>query len=90
MPAPRTAFAEVSLTVPGKYDKEHVGMFTLVEHADKNFLRLHYKTDKGLLMKPERVQGLAFLGEDWARYKDTYQPKREKRRRTKLHASSTS
>jgi hypothetical protein len=77
VPAPRTAFAELALTVPGKYDKEHVGMFTLVEQVDKNFLRLHYKTDAGLLMKPERVPGLNFLGDDWARYKDTYQPKRE-------------
>lgn len=77
VPAPRTAFAEVSITVPGKYDKEHVGLYTLVETVDKNFLKLHYKNDKGLLMKPERIRGLDFLGEDWARYKDTYQPKRD-------------
>src|SRR5207245_1580214 len=25
VPAPRTAFAEVTLTVPGKYDKEYLG-----------------------------------------------------------------
>lgn len=77
VPAPRTAFAEVALTVPGKYDKEHVGLYTLVETVDKNFLKAHYKTDKGLLMKPERIRGLDYLGEDWARYKDTYQPKRD-------------
>ncbi len=77
VPAPRTAFAEVSLTVPGKYDKEHVGFYTLVESVDKNFLRLHYKNDRGLLMKPERIFTLAHLGDDWERYKDSYQPKRE-------------
>lgn len=77
VPAPRTAFAEVTLTVPGKYDKELLGMYSLVESVDKNFLKLHYKTDAGLLMKPERIRGLDFLGEDWARYKDTYQPKRD-------------
>jgi spore coat protein H len=77
VPAPRTAFAEVTLTVPGKYDKEFVGAYTLVENVDKNFLKLHYKTDKGLLMKPERVRGLDHLGDDWARYQTTYQPKRE-------------
>ncbi len=77
VPAPRTAFAEVTITVPGKYDKEHVGVYTLVEGVDKNFLKMNYKNDNGLLMKPERIRGLDYLGEDWARYKDTYQPKRE-------------
>jgi spore coat protein H len=77
VPAPRTAFAEVTLTVPGKYDKEHVGMYTLVESVDKNFLKLHYKNNDGLLMKPERIRGLDHLGDNWDRYKDTYQPKRE-------------
>lgn len=77
VPAPRTAFAEVLLSVPGKYDKEYVGVYTLVEGVDKNFLKLHYKNDHGLLMKPERLRSLDYLGEDWARYKATYQPKRE-------------
>ena len=77
VPAPRTAFAEVALTVPGKFDKEHVGVYTLVEGVDKNFLKRNYKNNTGLLMKPERLRGLDFLGEDWPRYKDMYQPKRE-------------
>ena len=31
VPAPRTAFAEVTLTVPGKYDKELLGLYAVVE-----------------------------------------------------------
>lgn len=77
VPAPRTAFAEVTLTVAGKYDQEHVGLYTLIEGVDKNFLKLNFKNNTGLLMKPERIPGLVYLGEDWARYKDTYLPKRE-------------
>lgn len=77
VPAPRTAYAELTITVPGKYDKEHVGLYTVVETVDKNFLKLNYKNDAGLLMKPERIRGLDYLGEDWARYKDNYQPKRD-------------
>lgn len=77
VPASRTAFAEVTLTVPGKYDNELVGLYTLIEGVDKNFLKLNFKNNAGLLMKPERVPGLVYLGEDWARYKDTYLPKRE-------------
>ena len=32
--APRTAFAEVALTVPGKHDKAYLGLFTVVENVD--------------------------------------------------------
>ena len=38
VPAPRTAFAEVTLTVPGKYDKEYLGLYAVVEDVDKPFL----------------------------------------------------
>jgi spore coat protein CotH len=77
VPAPRTAFAEVTLTVPGKYEKEYVGLYTFTEQVNKPFLKAHYKTDAGLLMKPERVRSLDYLGEDWERYQNTYQPKRD-------------
>jgi spore coat protein H len=77
VPAPRTAFAEVTLTVPGKYDKELLGLYTVVEQVDKRFLKDRFGTAKGLLMKPERVRGVDYLGEDWDRYKDRYRPKHE-------------
>lgn len=77
VPAPRTAFAEVALTIPGKYDQEHVGAYVAVESVDRNYLKRHFKNSAGLLMKPERIRGLDFLGDDWVRNKDTYQPKRE-------------
>src|SRR6266542_191213 len=75
VPAPRTAFAEVTLTVPGKYDKEYLGLYTVVEQVDKTFLKEHFKNSKGLLMKPERMRGIDYLGEDWEKYKGPYQPK---------------
>ncbi|MBL8795566.1 MAG: CotH kinase family protein [Planctomycetia bacterium] len=75
--APRTAFAEVTLTVPGKYDKEYLGLYTMIEQVDKTFLKQHFKSGKGVLMKPERLRGIDYLGEDWERYKDRYLPKDE-------------
>jgi spore coat protein H len=77
VPAPRTAFAQVTLTVPGKYDKEYVGVYTFVEHVDKTFLKDHFKNGKGLLLKPERVRALDYLGDDWSKYRDRYNPKHE-------------
>lgn len=76
VPAPRTSFAELTLTVPGKYDKELVGVYTVVEQVNKGFLKRHFKDGSGLLLKPEGLQGgLAHLGTDWKAYETRYRPK---------------
>lgn len=77
VPAPRTAFAEVTLTVPGKYDKEYLGLYTVVENVDARFFAARFGSDKGLALKPFGVRGIDFLGDDWDRYKGQYQPQRE-------------
>ena len=78
IPASRTAYAELTLTVPGKYNKELVGLYTVIEQVDKTFLKAHFKSAKGLLLKPENLRGgIEYLGEDWARYEDKYRPKYE-------------
>ncbi len=77
VPAPRTSFAEVRLTVPGKYDREYLGLYTITEEIDKPFLRRAFGTDKGLLMKPEGVRGFDDWGDDWKRYEKPFAPKRE-------------
>lgn len=75
VPAPRTSFAELTLTVPGKYDKELVGVYTLVEQVNKGFLKRHFKDGKGMLLKPEGLQGgLPHLGTTWKAYEDRYKP----------------
>ena len=51
VPASRTAYAELTLTVPGKYDKELVGLYTIIEQVDKTFLKAHFRNAKGLLPK---------------------------------------
>jgi spore coat protein CotH len=76
IPAPRTAFAEVTLTIDGECDREPLGLYTVVEEIDKAFLRRHYGDDDGMLLKPEGVQGLEYKGEDWADYA-WFEPKSE-------------
>ena len=68
VPAPRTAFAEVTLTVPGKYDAEYLGLYTVVEQVDEQFLAAHFEDGEGLLLKPEGIRGLPHLGDDAADY----------------------
>lgn len=77
VPASRTALAEVRLTVPRKYDKELLGLYTVVEDVGKPFLKDRFGDDKGLLMKPEGLRDLTYQGDDWARYKQSYAPKRD-------------
>ncbi len=75
VPAPRTAFVELTLSVPGKYDHELVGMYTLIEQVDRAFLKDRFEDSNGLLMKPERMRDFSYLGDDWDRYASQYQPK---------------
>lgn len=77
VPAPGTSFTEVWLTVAGKYDSEFWGLYTLVEHVDNRFLRTHFGSDAGLLMKPEGLREIEHHGDDWEKYKKTYVPKRQ-------------
>ena len=74
VPAPRTALAEVTLTVPGKHEKAYLGLYTLVEPVDRAFLTDRFHTDKGLLVRPQGLRGLDFLGDDWEKYRGPYRP----------------
>jgi len=74
VPGPRTAMAEVTLTVPGQYDKAFLGLYTLVEPVDRAFLVDRFHTDKGLLLRPQGLRGLDFLGDNWERYRGQYRP----------------
>ncbi len=75
VPASQTAFAEVRLTVPGKYDAEYLGVYTVIEQVDKTFLKSHFKNATGLLLKPEGIPGIVYLGEDPAVYAKPYNAK---------------
>lgn len=74
VPAPRTTFAEVSLTIPGRYDKENLGLYTIVEQVNKSFLKNHFGSKKGLLMKPEGIASVEYHGDDWRFYESLYRP----------------
>ena len=73
--APRTAFASVILTVPGQIERQSLGLYTLVESVNRDFLKQHFDTKKGLLLKPEMMQGLDYFGDSWSGYAGRYGPK---------------
>jgi len=72
VPAPRTAYVVVYLHVPGVFDNQYLGLYTMVELVDKTFLRGRFDTDGGLLLKPEGARDLPYLGNRWADYKTRY------------------
>jgi spore coat protein H len=75
VPAPRTAYARVYVTVPGKYDNKYFGLYSLVENIDDNFTDERFGTSKGSLFKPVTHSLFADLGDDWSNYQQTYDPK---------------
>ncbi len=77
VPAPRTAFAELYLTVPDQFDHQFVGLYTLIEQVDRTFLNRHFADKGGMLLKPEGFQGLPYLGNRWEPYADFYRPKND-------------
>jgi spore coat protein H len=79
VPASRTGFALVYLSVAGKFDREFLGLYTLIEEIDQQFLKEHFGNNDGLLLKPSGMRGLAYLGETWDQYAGICSPRGEVR-----------
>ena len=75
VPAPRSAYARVYVTVPGKHKRQYLGVYSLIENVDDDFAEQRFETRKGALFKPVTPALFADLGDDWARYNQTYDPK---------------
>lgn len=75
VPAPRTAFARVYVTVPGKHERRYFGLYNLVEDVGSSFAEEWYRVKKGAIFKPVTPSLFADLGDDWKAYNQTYDPK---------------
>lgn len=75
VPAPRTAYARLRLGVPGLYDRRDLGLFCIVENVDRTFLRRHFGSDSGALLKPETPTLFEDQGDLWEAYERAYVPK---------------
>jgi spore coat protein H len=75
VPAARTAYARVYLTVSGKYDHEYLGLYSLVEDLDREFAREIFGSKQGAIFKPVTPDLFDDLGNDWKNYNQTYDPK---------------
>jgi len=75
VPAPRTTYARVFVTVPGKHDRKYFGLYSLTEAVDKRFAERHFETKRGAIFKPVTASLFTDLGADWSAYNQTYDPK---------------
>ena len=74
VPAARTAFARVFLTITGEVDDEYLGFYTIIEQVDRRFLK-RTLGQKGALVKPT-WQVMEYYGDTWnADYERGYVPK---------------
>ena len=75
VPAPRTAYAKVFVTVPGKLERKYFGLYSMTEAVDKQFAHRNFGTKRGAIFKPVTPSLFSDLGADWAAYNQTYDPK---------------
>ena len=75
VPAPRTAYAKVYLTVPGQHEREYLGLYNMVEDVGSAFVKEQLGGSGGALMKPVTPSLFAYLGDDWKKYNQAYDPK---------------
>jgi spore coat protein CotH len=75
VPASRTSSALVYVSVEKLHEHKLAGLYTLVEEIDKPFLKKHFGSAKGLLLKPENALNLPYQGETFDRYERMYRPK---------------
>jgi len=73
--APRTSYAKVYITVTGEVAREYWGLYSIVEDVDDKFAMDRFGTNQGLLLKPVTNSLFHYLGEDWAKYNQIYDPK---------------
>lgn len=78
VPAPRTTYARLYLTIPGKFDNRLVGLYSISEDVGTPFLEERFGNGKGVLLKPYDRDTFTFFkyrGENWADYVQSLDPK---------------
>ena len=75
VPAPRTAYARVYVTVPGQYERKFFGLYSVVEDIDRHFAQERFGPAAGAIFKPVTPNLFADLGPAWEQYNQTYDPK---------------
>jgi len=75
VPASRTAFARVRLSVQDRFSDRLLGLYVLVENPDADWAREQFGCEGVALFKPVTYELFKDLGDDWKAYEGIYDPK---------------
>ncbi len=75
VPAPRTTFVRLRLTIDGKWSERILGLYLLVEDPDLHWAAANFQRDGAAVFKPVTPELFHDLGADWKDYKEVYDPK---------------
>lgn len=77
VPAPRTAYAWLSASVAGRWDRKPLGLYLMVEPVDKAFVAERFGSKGTPVFKPVTYELFKHLGDDWSVYAGIYDLKTE-------------
>lgn len=77
VPAPRTAYAWLSTSVAGQWDRKPLGLYLMVEPVDKAFVAERFGSKRTPVFKPVSYELFKDLGDDWSAYAGIYDLKTE-------------
>ena len=72
VPAPRTAYAYVSVSVAEKWDHKPLGLYVMVEAVGARFAAERFGSARTPIFKPVTYELFKHLGDDWSAYATTY------------------
>jgi DNA-directed RNA polymerase specialized sigma24 family protein len=72
IPAPRTAYAYLSLTVGEEFDHKPLGLYLLVENLDRDFAKNRFGTKAAPIFKPVTYELFQDIGAEWSDYAAIY------------------
>jgi spore coat protein CotH len=75
VPSSRTAYARVSITVPGRFKNQYLGLYVLVEDPDEKYFEERFGEKGGAILKPVTQDLFGDWGDDWSQYNQAYDPK---------------
>lgn len=75
VPAPRTAFGHVTLSIEDRWQERPLGLYIMAENIDASFARRRFGSEGAAIFKPVTYDLFQNLGDDWSAYKSVYDPK---------------
>ena len=75
VPAPRTSYARLYVTITGASEYQYWGLYSIVEDVDSNFTQDRFGSKDGALLKPVTPSLFRYMGDDWAY--PSYDPKED-------------